>query len=266
MKRQLILVLFTSTFLFIAFGSQNAEADIINNGEINNIYWRIQEIIEVYDSSSDQPTIVNFVNHSEISNKVKVYDYSTCNTFGTASIDHGIYGYGNSQIGIFGGEIGYGGIVSAIHTENYSQATITGGLLLGYVIADGYSQITISGGNINIGQTASMILADGHSEITISGGKFSGILRAWNSGQIIIEGRGFNYPVGEITDLAGTLTGTLLSGQTINWPFQRGWSSTSPGSITLVDETAIIPVPGALLLGMLGLSVAGLKLRKGKEL
>ena len=55
-------------------------------------------------------------------------------------------------------------------------------------------------------------------------------------------GANFNYPYGPITDISGTLTGTLFSGESVNWYFERLYAS----SIYL-----LIPAPGALVLGSL---------------
>ncbi len=54
------------------------------------------------------------------------------------------------------------------------------------------------------------------------------------------------------------LTGTLHKGDSLSTWFVR---RTNTATINLV-ETEIVPLPGAVLLGMIGLSIAGVKLRK----
>ena len=63
--------------------------------------------------------------------------------------------------------------------------------------------------------------------------------------RINIYGAGFNYPYGPIMDISGTLTGTLSSGESINWYFEREDAS----------SIYLIPAPGALVLGSLGVGL-----------
>jgi len=85
------------------------------------------------------------------------------------------------------------------------------------------------------------------SFINIYGGSILTGLYPFVDGRINIYGANFNYPYGPITDISGTLTGTLFSGESVNWYFER------------LDASSIylIPAPGALVLGSLGVGLVG---------
>jgi hypothetical protein len=65
------------------------------------------------------------------------------------------------------------------------------------------------------------------------------------------EGGAFN----SLFTTAGTYTFSFLGGNT-------GASTVSHPNMYLLVDATVVPVPGAVLLGMLGLCAAGLKLRK----
>jgi len=69
----------------------------------------------------------------------------------------------------------------------------------------------------------------------------------------------------KIFDEAGAFNSLFTTAGTYSFSFKSGNTGASyvsyPDMYLLVDEV-VVPVPGAVLLGMLGLSVAGLKLRK----
>ena len=86
----------------------------------------------------------------------------------------------------------------------------------------------------------------------------------YGSSTVSVFGEWERLPVDGINLLPGTydvqflLTEESFHGSGID-TYDGGWAAAMAGS----TEFTIVPVPGAFLLGMLGLSVAGWKLRKG---
>ena len=76
----------------------------------------------------------------------------------------------------------------------------------------------------------------------------------------------------EVPELAGQKLWVTVNGATVEWtfsdPYLLAWEDLNLGDmdyddmIYLVDKVAPVPVPGAVLLGFLGLGYAGMKLRK----
>jgi hypothetical protein len=79
------------------------------------------------------------------------------------------------------------------------------------------------------------------------GGTIAGSLFALDGSLLWIRGSDFNYPIGELFETSGTLTGTLLDGTPINNPFGR-------------DPLAQIFLPEPSALTALGSGVAMLAL------
>jgi hypothetical protein len=231
------------------------QAMIFHDGGIHEVSGRVQDSIEVYDGLNDQATVLNvkvYAEDTEIWEGVDIYGHSQINvnpdmSSGRIYIGHGIFSYNYSHIAVYGGEITPAGDFSAIYTADYSTATITGGNIKGTVMAINNSKIDISGGVIHGGIHPGFLRAEENGEIVLSGaeGTFGAELHSWNAGKIIIHGSNFNYPIGPITDLSGTLTGTLLDGSVINSTFYRITGNTPTGSIILIPEPATL-----LLLGL----------------
>jgi hypothetical protein len=154
------------------------------------------------------------------------------------------------------------------------MANVYDGLINGGLKARGSSLVNVYGGNMNIltAKDSSLVniysgsmfelRANETSEVNVYGGTkdnvvakagviniYGGLilngLYPFEDGRINIYGTGFNYPYGPIIDISGTLTGTLRSGESINWDFDRQ----DAASIYL------IPAPGALVLGSLGVGL-----------
>lgn len=147
-----------------------------------------------------------------------------------------------------------GGFVYLLVGYDSSTLDISGGMIL-YISTDKTSMVDITGGNVDWLQATDSVTVD------ISGGSFNS-LRAYKSSTVNFYGQNFSVSNGLILDGERVLGTGTLSGE---------WMDGTPWAINIYrnDPTATIlatPVPGAVVLGMLGLSVAGLKLRKRREL
>ena len=123
---------------------------------------------------------------------------------------------------------GYDGDLRA---EEYSSITMSGGSVGGFLATYDDSSITMSGGS------AYGLVGRSSSPITWSGGSVESTLGADLGGSVEIIGTNFMVdgipvPDGDLTAGIGTLTGTLLSGDSINNIFIIG----SSGTITLIPE------------------------------
>lgn len=144
-----------------------------------------------------------------------------------------------------------GGVYPGVMATEHSIVEITGGSFTSDlpVVASGYSHITIHSGWIGyLGTVVSLIGKDqslvdvrggnfqggglyvyGNSVVNVMGGDFSAAsqgLSVVDNGEgdipvINIYGSLFNYPIGSITDAAGTLTGVLADGTPFNNSFRR---------------------------------------------
>jgi len=154
----------------------------------------------------------------------------------TATISGGsavwISAYANSRVTMTGGQI------ECLDAFENSIVDMTGGHVenLG---AWGDSAVNITGGSLT------SLDAYENGCIDIFGGEFYGIYTN-GSGLIKLYGTDFNYNYGFITDMTGTLTGTLASGDFIQINFFRY----NDGAILLVPEPATL-----LLLGLGGIAL-----------
>jgi hypothetical protein len=143
--------------------------------------------------------------------------------------------------------------------------TMSGGTLSIGGRAFGSSMLTISGGTVNL-----LLEAFDSSTIEMTGGTLgdygtgSGYLAAWDSSVVAIEGTNFavdtgsgpeTVPDGDLSAQSGTLTGTLTSGDPIDYRFHQGGWTESPcsvevpcsGTITLVPEPTQMLLCGCAL-------------------
>ncbi len=158
--------------------------------------------------------------------------------------DDAVFSYGAGQLHMSGGNIAGG---MELHDD--SVMTFSGGINHGGVFTSEQSRMTISGGTTEWG-----VQSDGNSVVTISGGTLKGHnnssrpkILAQDTAQILLLGDQFNYPMGDITDLSGTVTGVLRDGS----PFELDFERDSAARITLV-----VPEPGTAV----GLALGGVVL------
>jgi len=203
-------------------------------------------------------------------------------------IGFGLWSYDTSQVGISGGWIGF------LRSYGSSQVDISGGSIGNELYAFGSSQVGISGGSIGWvleawgssqvgisgGSVGHSLWGYDNSQVYISGGSIGDDLWAWGSSQVDISGGfigdeliladsailtihgsdfavdGVPFGYGELTSILGGywedepyrhLTGTLASGELIGNDFRIGHD----GKIVL------IPAPGAIVLGSIGLGFIG---------
>jgi hypothetical protein len=118
-----------------------------------------------------------------------------------------------------------------------SRVSVYGGSITG--------EVSSGGGSTN---SATALRAAGSSVVSIYGGSFHGWwdtdLRVLENAQVTLYGSGFNYPLGPVSDLTGTISGTLQSGESIALSF----SQSRAGQIVLA-----VPEPGSLGLATIGL-------------
>ena len=268
MKRQ------TTVLLMILFlGASRTDADLyFADGGVHDIDYAISDVVIVQDGPSGHTT-VNLLDGGAIEAYLRAYGNSQVNMLG-GIIGNTLDAYDNSQVNMSGGTIGL-----HLYAHGSSHIMMTGGLLQDDLRAYDDSNVNVSGGTIT-----NQLSTYNHSLVVISGGSMSSIVPCdfsqvdifggsllggghkiqANHGPSIVNiyGVGFNYGYGAVTATGGTLTGTLTFGQPISWGFLR-WPDHEP--IIMLTERAIIPLPGAFLLGTLGLSVAAWKLRRRKE-
>jgi hypothetical protein len=172
------------------------------------------------------------------------------------------------------------GFFGTLYTGGDSRATLNGGD--GWVEADGNSRVTVNDGEI------SGLTTRGSSQITVNGGAVQADLFAWDNGSLRISGADFpdglmasatdnglitfvgsNFSVyrnEDRTDLVFSGYGDLTSSFDGCWLWGTLAGGDSFGNLYLGIEgegqISLVPVPGAVLLGLLGLSVAGWRLRR----
>jgi hypothetical protein len=204
------------SIVVLCLGASSAEAGLLNDGGIHNVDSYVFPDIGVRDGPGATPTTLNLLLGSEIEKDVRVYDTSIVN-FYDGLINGDLRANDCSVANIFGGEIG-----GKLLSYDYSIANVYGGEMDGLVTRN-YSVANVYGGLIGEG-----LISRGNSVANV-------------------YGTGFNYPYGPITDTSGTLTGTLTSGESANWHFERFGAS----NIYLKP----IPAPGAFVLGGLGVGL-----------
>jgi len=159
--------------------------------------------------------------------------------------------------------------------QDFSTMTVSAGTVTGYLKPSGSSTVTMGGGwvsqllaagsssvTISGGTVWSQLTALDSSTVTIDGGALAGV-GAVNSSIITIEGSDFEVngapvPYGDLAAETGTLTGTLASGDPIDYYFYQGGGEGAyyTGTITLVEapEPSTVLLQGSALLILMGLA------------
>jgi hypothetical protein len=147
-----------------------------------------------------------------------------------------------------------GGSLSAVSVVDTSRVINNGASLTGSITSGGSSTNTASGlsaadnsrvsvasgtftgsisstGGATTTNAASGLSAADNSQVSVSGGSFTASGATSNLGldvldnaEVTLFGNDFNYPFGPISDLTGTITGTLESGDSINFSFSQSRS------------------------------------------
>ena len=148
-----------------------------------------------------------------------------CTASNTAS---GLSARGSSMVsvsgGTFTGNISSGGFIdnfaSGLSAWDDARVSVSGGTFTGLVSSGGGGPLRAQG-----------LSAAGNSQVSVSGGSFTASGASSNFGLLVLDnaqvtlfGNGFNFPLGPISALTGTITGTLQSGESINVSFSQSHS------------------------------------------
>jgi len=172
--------------------------------------------------------------------------------------------FGNSEMTIISADVTSTGDVYAQHT---SKLKIMGGSFGYSLVADGDAVITSTAATF-----ANDVEAADDSKITLQSGSFGGQIESFDSATIFINGGIYNDDLrminggmimltgtefflngaaisdGDVSALAGTLTGTLANGDALNVDFDRNYNTAGVGTLTLVT----VPEPSSSILMGLG--------------
>ena len=203
----------------------------IGDGHAHYIDYAINDRVYVDWLAPGMRTRLILLYSGSITNGLKAYEDSIVN-IRSGSIGDYLYAIGSSQVDISGGSIG--GSLGVYHS---SQVSFSGGSIGSSVKVSHNSQLDMSGGSVG-----NDLIADQSGILTIYGWDFE------------VNGVPFGY--GELTSMLGGdymdepsryLTGTLASGELIGNDFYIGHDA----------KIALVPAPGAVVLGSIGLGFIG---------
>lgn len=271
----------------LCFCASSAKASVtLDDGGIHNVSYFVSGNIDILDGPGPTPTTLNLLTGSEVENDVLAIQNSRVNLY-DGLINGRLEGRNNSLLNVYGGFVFgeleirggstvnvYGGWTSRLETHG-SYANIYNGKM-DELIANKTSTVNVYDGRVFIlyandisvinvySGIGSLLLSNKTGELNFYGGMYDiaepqggfiniygGSLRdglyATMDGRINIYGGNFNYPYGLITDISGTLTGTLRSGESINWNFDQ------QNALGIY----LIPAPSAILLSSIGVGFVG---------
>jgi len=237
-------------FIFLLLSSAPAAfADFIfNNGTTNTVTSPINDRVQILNNTvvifnaggnvTAFASLGGFLTASLAA--VSVFDTShvidnAANLTGTMSTGgcnvntaSGLSARGSSMIsvsgGTFTGNISSGGFIdnfaSGLSAWDDARVSVSGGMFTGLVSSGGGGPLRAQG-----------LSAAGNSQVSVSGGSFTASGASSNFGLLVLDnaqvtlfGNGFNFPLGPISALTGTITGTLQSGESINVSFSQSHS------------------------------------------
>lgn len=212
--------------VLVALCADGAYAGILhfNDGGHHIINYTITDSVRVDYDAPGAATQLDIVDGGRITRTLKAYHESIINIQG-GEIDSAVFASDNCIMNVSSATL------DALHAEYDSQVTITGGSISEFLWLHGRSSVIFSGGTIGTD-----ITVDGDALLTFVGGNFA------------IDGTPVDY--GDLAsdyDLAGTVTGILSNGDTLNNDFSI---TSSYADITFIPEPATI-----LLLGFGALSI-----------
>lgn len=148
----------------------------------------------------------------------------------------------DAHVEISGGDLSYISLSGAAS----GTVTVTGGLIRESIGLNGFGTLTITGGEVR-----RQVQLNQYNTGRIFGGLFTqgdvGV-QLFSEGELTIFGTDFNFPLGDLVPLAGTLTGILSNGDPLNVNFGRS----SVGRITLVE---LLPIPEPSTGALIGLAL-----------
>jgi len=245
-------------FVFVCPGG----ADIyLSDGKVHSIDYAVNEEVWVDYQAPGVQTEVNWRDGAITPQGIdlRAFADSTVN-FAGGWLGDDLWALENSHVTISGGAID-----GRLHADGHANVTMYDGRIAQVLYAVGNAEVSIFGGSI--GGPGSEFMVFGRSQVTVLGGEINGILRIEGDGILNLQGSDFAvdgqpFGYGELTNLLGGgatndplryLTGTLADGGSIANNFYIGHDA----RIVLSP----VPVPSAVLLGILGLGTASWRLR-----